>query len=97
MNVIDYITITCNTKKNVRLHDNMQSNTTDYDYKLRCTMTPTAANQHQELPVGPVNYCFRQFTVSTLVFVLTYVYAFSTFPCRHASICVALYFILFLE
>jgi hypothetical protein len=54
-----------------------------------------SANQHQELPVDPVIYCFQQFTVSTLVFVLTYVYAFSTFPCRHASICVALYFILF--
>ena len=58
---------------------------------------PMSANQHQELPVGPVNYYFQQFTVSTLVFVLTYVYAFSTFPFRHASICVALYFILFLE
>ena len=97
MNVIDYITITCNKKKKclitdyIRLHDKMQSiTTTNYD-------DPMSANQHQELPVSPVNYCFQQFTVSTLVFVLTYVYAFSTFPCRHASICVALYFILFLE
>jgi hypothetical protein len=23
---------------------------------------PMSANQHQELPVGPVNYCFQQFT-----------------------------------
>ena len=69
MNVIDYITITCNIKKSpitdyIRLHDKMQSITTDYD-------DPMSANQHQELPVGPVNYCFQQFTVSTLVFVLT--------------------------
>ena len=40
MNVIDYITITCNTKKcpitdYIRLHDKMQSITTYYDYKLR--------------------------------------------------------------
>jgi hypothetical protein len=40
MNVIDYITITCNIKKwpitdYIRLHDKMQSITTDYDYKLR--------------------------------------------------------------
>ena len=41
MNVIDYITITCNIKKKclitdyIRLHDKMQSITTDYDYKLR--------------------------------------------------------------
>jgi hypothetical protein len=96
---MNYITITYN-KKNVRLQITS-------DYMIKCnqlqliTITnyddPMSANQHQELPVGPVNYCFQQFTVSTLVFVLTYVYAFSTFPCRHASICVALYFILFLE
>jgi hypothetical protein len=35
---------------------------------------PMSANQHQELPVGTVNYCFQQFTVSTLVFVLTYIH-----------------------
>jgi hypothetical protein len=40
MNVIDYITITCNINKcpitdYIRLHDKMQSITTDYDYKLR--------------------------------------------------------------
>ena len=100
MNLIDYITITCNIKKNGRLQITS-------DYMIKCnqlqliTITnyddPMSANQHQELPVGPANYCFQQFTVSTLVFVLTYVYAFSTFPCRHASIYVVLYFILFLE
>ena len=58
---------------------------------------PMFANQHQELPVGPVNYCFQQFTVSTLVFVLTYVYAFSTFPCRHTSICEAFILYYFLN
>ena len=93
MNVIDYITITCNIKTNCPI--------TDYIRLQLITITnyddPMSANQHQELPVGPVNYCFQQFTVSTLVFVLTYVCAFSTFPGRHASICVALYFILFLE
>ena len=100
MNVIDYITITYNIKKNVLLQ-------ITFDYMIKCNQLqlitiinyddPMSANQHQELPVGPVNYCFQQFTVLTLVFVLTYVYAFSTFPCRHASVCVALYFILFLE
>ena len=80
---MNYITITYN-KKNVRLQITS-------DYMIKCnklqliTITnyddPMSANQHQELPVGPVNYCFKQFTVSTLVYVLTYVYAFSTnFP-----------------
>jgi hypothetical protein len=40
---------------------------------------PMSANQHQELPVGAVNIGFQQVTVPTLVLVLTYVYAFSTF------------------
>jgi hypothetical protein len=59
MNVIDYITITCNIKKKspitdyIRLHDKMQSITTDYDDTM-------SANQHQELPVGPVNYCLQR-------------------------------------
>jgi hypothetical protein len=84
MNVIDYIMITWNKKKYVRLQI-----TSDYMIKLNqlqlITITnyddPMSANQHQELPVGPVNYCFKQFTVSTLVYVLTYVCAFSTnFP-----------------
>jgi hypothetical protein len=40
MNVIDYITITCDIRKwpitdYIRLHDKIQSITTDYDYKLR--------------------------------------------------------------
>ena len=80
---MNYITITYN-KKNVRLQITS-------DYMIKCnqlqliTITncddPMSANQHQELPVGPVNYCFKQFTVSTLVYVLTYVYPFSTnFP-----------------
>ena len=58
MNVIDYITITCNIKKNVRLQ-------ITFDYMIKCNqlqlITITnyddlmSANQHQELPVGPVN------------------------------------------
>ena len=72
MNVIDYITITCN-KKNVQLQITS-------DYMIKCnqlqliTITnyddPMSANQHQELPVGPVNYCFQQFTVSTLAAIM---------------------------
>ena len=55
MNVIDYITITCNIKKNGRLHITS-------DYMIKCnrlqliTITnyddPMSANQHQELPVA---------------------------------------------
>ena len=53
MNVIDYITITCNIKTNCPI--------TDYIRLQLITITnhndPMSANQHQELPVGPVNYC----------------------------------------
>ena len=55
MNVIDYITITCNIKKNGRLQITS-------DYMIKCnrlqliTITnyddPMSANQHQELPVA---------------------------------------------
>ena len=73
MNAIDYITITCNKIKYVRLQITS-------DYMIKCnqlhliTITnydnPMSGNQHHELPVGPVNYCFQQFTVSTHTYTL---------------------------
>ena len=54
MNVIDYITITCNKNKYVRLQITS-------DYMIKCSQLqlinitnyddPMSANQHQELPV----------------------------------------------